>query len=62
MRNAIPPAAYEHAKLTSLILAYKMHGWIFQCSADDQNVRFDDEEQTLTGPAPLVLDESELPY
>lgn len=62
MYNAISPASYAQANLTTLILAHKMRGWEFQCDGDDKSVQFTEGEQAFTGRPPLVIDESELPY
>lgn len=64
MPNTTPPAPYETADLTTLLVAHKMRGWTFHCSGDAKSVQLKEDERTpeFCGRPPLVIDESELPY
>lgn len=64
MPNTTPPAPYETADLTTLLVANTMRGWTFPCNGDDKSIQLTEDERSpeFFGPPPLVIDESEFPY
>lgn len=64
MPNTTPPAPYDTADLTTLLVANTMRGWTFPCNGDDKSIQLTEDERTpeCFGPPPLVIDESEFPY